>query len=1757
MEMTVSQAVRAAYLPHPLTTAGRQVYTLPPKRNETLGGYLRRLGIEVDTHPHAILVNGHALGEAWAKYRLRKGDQILIRAVVRGGGGGGNKVLRTVAMIALVVAAVYTGGAAAAAWGAGWGAAAQAGVMIAGSMLVNAVLPPPTASAGALGNSGSVEQSPTYSLTGARNRVRQFEPMPLVLGKHRIVPDLAGQPYTLFEGQDQYLLQSFHFGLQADLQLSDFKIGETLLSDYQGVTVYHAGADGQLPAEFGNVDTESGREVAQVDGWISRTTSADCVGIGVDVQGIAYYARDDGGVDSQSIGYELQYRAVGAANWSNFGAGNFLLAGDAVNVVRISHFLQVGRGQYEIRIRKISADVDSTRQKSQLALAQLRSHQYDGADYTGQRRVGIKIKASSQLNGALDELSAVAQIAVPVWTGSAWVTQVSQNPAWLLLYFLRGGFINGRRAWGAGLPDSRIDIASIKQFAAWCDRKALTCSLVLDRAASIKSVAEQLARCGRAQLTWQSGRYGVVWDDDSLPYVATFGPANIVAGSFRVSYANGQMADEVIINFANAAKNWEADSVRKVVPGVINPGNPVTLDFVGCTSADPAGREANLLAAAQQLLRRKISWETDQEGLVASKGDVVMISHDMVSWSHSGRLLDGSRGALVLDKPVPLSAAGYVGIRFPDGRYYTYRVQPGAGESSTLQLRDLIPAADGYGPLPVPSESDAVPYDWLWFYDEAAQPGKLVKITDVAPTGDGFRFTAVDYLAEYYAAEATPYVYVPPRAANLPLLGWVALAESSRITVDKRRVPVLSASWPPVAGATQYRLRWRRAAGAWAEVSVAGTQWQADVEPGAYDVQVSPVFAGSIGAAVSDSITIVAAGAPPLAVASFTATGEAMQISLRWQYPAQADIASVALYGTPASGSKVLLASLAYPADRWVHAGLSVGASWQYELVLVDGWGNRSAAATASASAIQDSSLLMQQLQGAVGRGALDALVGGSIDQVPSLTALRDITVPALAGQVSQLAPALADLQQRVIPQLNAAGEAAAEAALRLVLDADKRAREARRNRRVLDAIIDVDPATGQIRLKATAEITTDVDAKIRDVLLLADALDGRLTGTVATVNAQGGRLSAAESQLQLLETQISLGVRQALAYTDTAVSSNAAGLADVQQQLGTLSETQLRAALGADEQRQAARGLKVSLAQAKLDIKATADELAAQASATLTLASRMGAAEAGLLVEQQVRSAADQATASQLSAMQAIIDSTGAAISDERSVRATADAALGLRIDTVQTVAADNAAAITATQTALADQTKAQASRSDTLQADYTRQADAAGNAALAAALAADKQASAARGTRVSVASLTRQQQATADALQAEVVVREQLAAQVGAVSAAVQSESVARSTADTALGLRIDTVQASAAANAAAIQSETTARATADTALGQRIDTVQADAAGAMAAVQEEASARATAVGAEATARQLLAVRVGEAEASVAEQAEVVDGLKAQKTLRVTAGGKIAGWAAYADANASAFDILADVFRVSLPDGSGSRQVFTVGSLNGGPAVGIAGDLILDGAMAARHVSADAANFVLLQAKSIWAQTGYIGALSELTANAGIVISGRLQNGPTLAASTAVIDLNARGSQPFLQVINRDSGRQDVLVTADGYVQVARQVVSEPDIRAAAPVGVDSGWLEPGAVWSYIIDTGYQSSTVWSDAASEQLVGAATISGGMSQNGGGTGLMQVDVLTGDGLSLGGGGYVDGRVYLKVTYQHAGAGQIRITQLKWKLARV
>ena len=78
---------------------------------------------------------------------------------------------------------------------------------------------------------------------------------------------------------------------------------------------------------------------------------------------------------------------------------------------------------------------------------------------------------------------------------------------------------------------------------------------------------------------------------------------------------------------------------------------------------------------------------------------------------------------------------------------------------------------------------------------------------------------------------------------------------------------------------------------------------------------------------------------------------------------------------------------------------------------------------------------------------------------------------------------------------------------------------------------------------------------------------------------------------------------------------------------------------------------------------------------------------------------------------------------------------------------------------------------------------------------------------------------------------------------TASITSETTARTTADEALGTRIDTVTATVSDNTALIQSESTARANADTALSQRVDTVQSSTATAQSKADKAEADAATA--------------------------------------------------------------------------------------------------------------------------------------------------------------------------------------------------------------------------------------------------------------------------------------------------------------------------
>jgi len=156
VENLAPAATQLTLCPHPMiAAAGRRLLTVEHRDGETLEGYFRRAGANMEGL-WAAWVNGRPVPrETWALVLPRSGDVIVLRAIVEDGGAGGSDPVRTVLSIALLVAAPALAPGIAGALGFAESATLFGGLIgaeafihgvvpIAGTLAINALSPPPT-----------------------------------------------------------------------------------------------------------------------------------------------------------------------------------------------------------------------------------------------------------------------------------------------------------------------------------------------------------------------------------------------------------------------------------------------------------------------------------------------------------------------------------------------------------------------------------------------------------------------------------------------------------------------------------------------------------------------------------------------------------------------------------------------------------------------------------------------------------------------------------------------------------------------------------------------------------------------------------------------------------------------------------------------------------------------------------------------------------------------------------------------------------------------------------------------------------------------------------------------------------------------------------------------------------------------------------------------------------------------------------------------------------------------------------------------------------------------------------------------------------------------------------------------------------------------------------------------------------------------------------------------------------------------------
>lgn len=875
---------RIVYTPHPVTCEGQRNFAAPLVKGETLGQFLRREVPDWAGDAWEVRINGVQVPyELMDRVRPKDGTLIEVRGAAK------KQALYIVAMIALTyftfgigTAAVGAGGAAAAGAGyvaATYGALAAAAVFIGGSILINKVLGPKPASAG-----GQADQNTVFSIGASRNQPRQHQPFALTFGTVKFAPDILSLPYTWYEGDDQYLGMVLTPGIGVH-SVEALTNGDAPLSAFQGVQVYHAGFPGmpeQVIPLYSDANTIQGGELSKERTWVQRATPPRTVRIQINLEYILGDQTSKGKPYTNVETVEAQYRVTGATNWMPLVSRNF--ANSSYDPKRATIASDVPEGQYDVRVRILgrAQTAEGENGRAQFQWTTMTAVQADTATYAGIPRIGVRIKATGQLNGAPDELRCVAHsFPIPVWKGPiiGWVTEETSNPGAQILAYSRGiNDQNGERIAGIGLPDDMIDIAALQAFMLHCAANQFEYNYVIKDARSHDEMVNSLAAAGFGQVTWAGGRLSVVWAAADQPLSGVVNMATIKKGEFQVDYTLANAADGVEVTYFDV-EAWETRTLRIPAPGVTTMLNPAQIALEGVGHEWHAAMLGRWHLAQSLYQYKDISYATDIEHLSYQRLSLLSLSHDLTQWGFSGRLRGASTTGgivtLLLDEPVrqPPPGGAYVGLRIPGERTYrVFGVQPFEGESSTLTLTGAWPAD-----APLPGNSDANPaWDTLWCYDFKATPGYRVRVVAIEPESDlkGARVAVVPEGPEFWNYVLTGE-YIP--APNQSLLRTRPVASNLKVserqvvqgdTVFTELVAIFDLTGP--VGDTVVQMT--NESGELEEVARTTTRtaaWRI-TGPGTYQVVVRPISPDGVpGIAAGTVYSTIVAGAPPVLVDLF------------------------------------------------------------------------------------------------------------------------------------------------------------------------------------------------------------------------------------------------------------------------------------------------------------------------------------------------------------------------------------------------------------------------------------------------------------------------------------------------------------------------------------------------------------------------------------------------------------------------------------------------------------------------------------------------------------------------------------------------------------------------------------------------------------------------------------------------------------------------------------------------------------------------
>jgi len=375
-------------------------------------------------------------------------------------------------------------------------------------------------------------------------------------------------------------------------------------------------------------------------------------------------------------------------------------------------------GQFEVKITRVRAYSSASFNVQDKLLVAGITTRFDSQPIKTDKRhtfLELRIKATNQLNGAIQNLSAVSTSVLDTWNGTTWTKQATNNPAWIFVDLMTGELNKN------ALPKTRLHLPSLLEWSQFCDQvptaptgstfvlPRFQCNFILDFDTTLQSIINQVCSAGQASLNIVEGKYGVLIDKKRTVPVQIFTPRNSSAFSSTRNYSISPHALKV--KYVDPSSDWSL--VEKIV---YDQGYDVNtaetfdeLTSFACTNPEQAWRFGRYMMAQNRLRQETISIRVDFEFLVCNRGDFVQITQDVMKVGGTpARVKSVAGNVITIDEGIETLAVPYGYVARSTSGIVTNTLT--VLSSDTFQLNGVIPSV---GDLIVIGEVGSVVLDCI------------------------------------------------------------------------------------------------------------------------------------------------------------------------------------------------------------------------------------------------------------------------------------------------------------------------------------------------------------------------------------------------------------------------------------------------------------------------------------------------------------------------------------------------------------------------------------------------------------------------------------------------------------------------------------------------------------------------------------------------------------------------------------------------------------------------------------------------------------------------------------------------------------------------------------------------------------------------------------------------------------------------------------------------------------------------------------